>query len=132
METEIETRELDQLHKQLQQRLSTLVEEFRRALKSQEQEGYAELSAQVRDLADEAAADVLMDSRLSVILRDADELRELREALRRIDDGTYGICIDCEEPIPDTRLRARPTASRCLRCQQRFESEHHRNNPREI
>lgn len=132
MEMEIEPHEMEELRAQLQERLSLLVEEFRSELESQETEGYPELSAQVRDLADEAAADVLTDSRLFDIQRDADELRELREALGRMQEGSYGVCTDCGEPIPEMRLRAQPTAGRCLRCQERFETEYHRINPREI
>ncbi|MBO3662388.1 TraR/DksA family transcriptional regulator [Microbacterium stercoris] len=45
-----------------------------------------------------------------------DELREIDAALGRIEAGTYGICEVCGEPIPQDRLRARPTASRCVRC----------------
>ncbi len=41
---------------------------------------------------------------------------EARSALRRLDDGTYGTCERCGEPIPAERLAARPTASLCLRC----------------
>lgn len=50
----------------------------------------------------------------------ADQLRrqlaELDNALNRIENGTYGICEVCGRPIPDERLEARPTATRCLRC----------------
>ena len=42
--------------------------------------------------------------------------RPLPEA--RIAAGSYGTCVDCEEPIPHPRLAAYPTAKRCLRCQQ--------------
>lgn len=40
---------------------------------------------------------------------------EIDEALARLDDGTYGICAVCGEPIGVARLEARPTASRCIR-----------------
>jgi DnaK suppressor protein len=43
------------------------------------------------------------------------------EALRRIDAGTYGTCIDCGEDIPLIRLQARPEATRCVHCQTRHE-----------
>jgi DnaK suppressor protein len=44
--------------------------------------------------------------------------RETRAALRRVDEGTYGICQECEEPINPRRLAAVPWASLCLRCQE--------------
>lgn len=41
-------------------------------------------------------------------------LAEIDGALARIDDGTYGICIACGQPIPEERLEAVPYASLCL------------------
>ena len=46
---------------------------------------------------------------------------QLDEALRRLDEGTYGICEDCTIPISPGRLRALPFARRCLECQQQAE-----------
>jgi len=46
----------------------------------------------------------------------------VREALARVDAGTYGRCVDCGSELPDERLEARPDAARCVNCQQRAES----------
>jgi RNA polymerase-binding transcription factor DksA len=46
---------------------------------------------------------------------------EAVEALGRIGAGTYGICRDCDGRIPTARLRAKPEATRCIRCQLEFE-----------
>lgn len=132
MNKEIGAKDLDALRSQLESRLSLLVEEFRRELEAQKDASYADLSAQVRDLADEAAADVLIDSRLFDIQRDAEEVREIRAALGRMNDRSYGICVDCGEPIDIARLRAQPAAARCVTCQRRYEHEHEDINPREI
>ena len=43
-------------------------------------------------------------------------LRATAAALKRIDDGTYGLCIDCEEPIHEKRLEVDPTVLRCVEC----------------
>ena len=56
--------------------------------------------------------------------RDAAELREIRAALGRIDDGSYGVCADCGKDIPLARLKAQPAALRCISCQERFETRH--------
>lgn len=48
-------------------------------------------------------------------------LDEVDEALRRITDGTYGICVDCGQPIPDKRLEALPASARCMDCQSKSE-----------
>ncbi|MBP2703430.1 TraR/DksA C4-type zinc finger protein [Microbispora sp. RL4-1S] len=42
-------------------------------------------------------------------------------ALRRLDDGGYGRCVDCGRPVPEGRLEARPEAARCVQCQSRAE-----------
>jgi DnaK suppressor protein len=50
---------------------------------------------------------------------------QLDEALRRLDEGTYGICEDCDAPISPARLRALPFARRCVACQEQFELFEH-------
>jgi len=44
------------------------------------------------------------------------EMAEIDEAVRRWEDGTYGVCVDCGRGIPIARLRARPFATRCVSC----------------
>jgi RNA polymerase-binding protein DksA len=56
--------------------------------------------------------------------RDIDELRAIATAMARIDDGQYGLCVDCGEEIALARLRAQPAALRCVPCQQRYEGSH--------
>ena len=46
-------------------------------------------------------------------------LVELNEALARLDDGTYGICVRCGQPIGPARLEARPAAPTCINCASR-------------
>ena len=53
--------------------------------------------------------------------RETGQLREVRAALKRIADGTYGDCLDCDEPIGPKRLTAVPWATLCIRCQERAE-----------
>jgi DnaK suppressor protein len=50
--------------------------------------------------------------------RSARWLREIEEALRGLDTGEYGTCLNCEEEIEAKRLRAVPWAQLCLRCQE--------------
>jgi DnaK suppressor protein len=44
------------------------------------------------------------------------DLDELDEAVRRVDEGTYGVCERCGRPIAPARLEARPAARRCVGC----------------
>ncbi|NDP40024.1 MAG: TraR/DksA family transcriptional regulator [Rhodoferax sp.] len=52
---------------------------------------------------------------------DSEELDRLDAALRRIEDGSYGLCVDCGVGIPAARLHAAPDALRCIACQEKFE-----------
>ena len=45
------------------------------------------------------------------------QLAEALDALARIDDGSYGVCVDCGKPVPEGRLEAKPEAARCVACQ---------------
>jgi DnaK suppressor protein len=58
------------------------------------------------------------DYAISNLERNSNRLREVRTALRRIDAGTFGICVGCEENINPKRLAAVPWASSCIVCQQ--------------
>lgn len=48
-------------------------------------------------------------------------LTEIEQALERLDNGTYGKCVVCGEPIPEKRLQALPWAARCIKDQEQLE-----------
>ena len=50
-------------------------------------------------------------------------LWKIKDALRRIEEGTYGICEECGDDIPVARLKARPVTNYCLDCKTRMESQ---------
>jgi len=54
--------------------------------------------------------------------RNASLVRDLRAALNRVAQGTYGVCIDCEQSIAPKRLAAVPWTDRCLSCQSDLET----------
>ncbi len=58
---------------------------------------------------------------LAILDRSRDLQAVVDEALARLVAGRYGLCAECEEPIPVPRLRALPFAVRCLPCQERWE-----------
>lgn len=45
-----------------------------------------------------------------------DEIAQVRQALSRLDAGTYGLCAACGEPIANARLEALPAATHCISC----------------
>jgi DnaK suppressor protein len=66
-----------------------------------------------------AAASQVFEQQRDLALRDrAQQHLELVDAaLRRLDDGTFGTCLRCGQPIPTERLEALPWAAHCIACQ---------------
>jgi DnaK suppressor protein len=62
--------------------------------------------------------------------RNSNWLRDVRAALRRIDAGTFGICVGCDENINPKRLAAVPWASSCIVCQEA--ADHGQNMPQSM
>src|SRR5438445_11762799 len=50
--------------------------------------------------------------------RNAALVRQVRAAIDRVNQGEYGVCLECEEPISSKRLAAVPWAALCIRCQE--------------
>lgn len=61
------------------------------------------------------------DLHVNLALKQTDTklLRAIDEALHRVDTGTFGICMDCEEPIPEVRLKAVPWTRVCIPCKEK-------------
>lgn len=76
---------------------------------------------QVQDPGDQALASTMESLRSSLQDTHILEFNRILKALAMIDDGTYGICADCELPISEKRLKLYPDATRCLACQEAFE-----------
>lgn len=53
--------------------------------------------------------------------RESAELLAIEQALQRVADGSYGLCVQCGTAIPTARLHAQPTADRCTACQSALE-----------
>ena len=58
---------------------------------------------------------------MSLANNSRDLLLQVERALERLDDGTYGRCENCGNPIPKARLQAFPRATLCVTCKQREE-----------
>jgi len=70
---------------------------------------------------DRATARLLNDLSREAAGHHSAEMRQLRQALARFEDGTYGLCEECGQPIGASRLLARPEARLCIDCQTRAE-----------
>lgn len=78
------------------------------------------------DSVDQASADT--DRGIAVQMRNRDRtvLRQIDEALRRIESGQFGECVDCGDEIQEARLVANPSSTLCIICQSELESENQR------
>jgi len=103
--------------------------EFRKSLKNKQGELEQNTNSSRAALAIETSADELdriqhgqeRDLAIGAIDRNAKRLREVRAALSRVDSGTFGICLDCEEAISMKRLVAVPWTTSCIVCQEAAE-----------
>ena len=66
------------------------------------------------------------DLELALDARETAELAAVDAALKRIEAGVYGQCVDCGVEIPAPRLHAAPEAARCIDCQKRSEHSYGR------
>ena len=66
--------------------------------------------------ADVGAEDYEEEVTLGLLEKEDQLLREVNDALERIDQGTFGVCENCRQRIPKRRLDALPYARYCLRC----------------
>lgn len=82
----------------------------------------------VKDSVDMSLQDVNQELMLRLGERDSQTVAEIDEALLRIDEGTYGQCERCGNPIDERRLEALPTARYDAACQAAIESARGPNN----
>jgi len=73
------------------------------------------------DLLDAAIDSSIRDLAFQMASVGSTELENIDRALRRMAEGSYGVCNDCGEPIAETRMRALPFAELCVKCQAGFE-----------
>jgi RNA polymerase-binding transcription factor DksA len=88
-----------------------------------EDESLSELSSLDQHQADVGTETFNRERDLSILERVEAELADIEHALRRLDEGTYGLCEACGQPIGDERLEAMPAARFCLKDQALAERE---------
>lgn len=61
--------------------------------------------------------------------RESKLLKEVKAALKRMDEGMFGVCLRCEEDIPEKRLKAVPWAAYCISCQEAIDHQRAAGEP---
>jgi DnaK suppressor protein len=107
--------------------------ELKRILEERRREIMSEVQGKIRDVRSESAnspttgvldaaetseADIQDDIEFALIQMKAETLHKIEEALRRLEEGTFGYCFECGEEISERRLRALPFAVRCKDCEE--------------
>ena len=101
--------ELTATRDRLQNRLSTLtarVGNIERDLRKPQNPDWAERATELEN------DDVLETLDTSTL----DEVKQIQDALDRVNAGTYGVCLSCGNPVDDKRLEAVPHAATCINC----------------
>jgi len=80
-------------------------------------EASGDLSAYTVHMADMAADTYERELSMDLVSSEQEVLYQIDDALKRMDEGAYGICQQCDKPITMTRLKAVPYASLCIQCQ---------------
>ena len=100
-------------HEEIAKALNARLSELQHHLSKVDNELHKRLSADSEDraieLENQEALEVIESS-------DIREIRQIQAALKRITDGTYGICARCGKSIDPRRLKALPTATTCISC----------------
>ena len=112
------------LKTRLRDRATQLRDELQRTRAKSVDETPSNVAERARDSEDDSFATLIVDTNLTEMERDVEELRMIDSALQRINAGTYGDCADCGQTIPLARLEAEPTAERCIQCQELYEKTH--------
>jgi len=75
------------------------------------------------DETDEIQANQLIEMNHQLAVRSSAKMSQIESALKRIEEGTYGLCQDCEDPIPEKRLLSNPYFQTCVSCAEEREAE---------
>ena len=117
-----------QLTKKELKKFQELLEEKRKAVldRARQMLSVENMALDTNDLPDEmdlASSEYLQSFEFRLRGREKSLLSKLDLALKKIDDGTFGICEICEEPIGKKRLEARPETTLCIKCKEDQERE---------
>jgi DnaK suppressor protein len=111
----------EELRGLIDQRRNALIAELREDAARAREQPYSEHAGPAPDTGDESVATLFADLEQADVTRDLDEFRGLESARGRMAAGEYGTCTDCGGDIGFERLKATPSAQRCIDCQNRYE-----------
>ncbi|MDW7971658.1 MAG: TraR/DksA C4-type zinc finger protein [Thermodesulfovibrio sp.] len=117
----IEEERKNRLKKMLNKMKEQILQEDREEIKKFQTGEKKQIVETVMDDADLSAIDLSEDISLKQLSAHRDILKKIEEALRKLEEGTYGICEMCGDEIPEERLKILPFAIYCRDCQEKIE-----------
>ena len=127
MSTQTATPSSKQLTKKELKKFQELLEEKRKLVLERARQMLSEgMVLDANDLPDEmdlASSEYIQSFEFRLRGREKSLLSKLDLALKKIEDGTFGVCEICDEPIGKKRLEARPETSLCIKCKEDQERE---------
>jgi DnaK suppressor protein len=114
--TGLNPEKLNEVKERLLERKRRLWLEVKDQLKSNIGDGYQEMLSTARDEEDQAAVSLLAETHLTLLGPKRQELEAIEEALLRLENGTYGECEACGQPIEPRRLEVIPETPFCRNC----------------
>jgi DnaK suppressor protein len=108
----------NELKKMLEGRRHELQAEVQGKMRDVRTSGEVNKLTEVFDAGESSENDIQEDIELALIQLKSETLNKVDDALRRLDQGTYGNCFDCGDEIAEKRLRALPFAVRCKDCEE--------------
>jgi DnaK suppressor protein len=102
----------------LSQRLDDLLTEANKTVS-----GMTDFGDHFADLLDRASTESDTSFARRIKGRESILIRKIKDALTKLEDGTFGICEECGEKIPEKRLKARPVTTFCIKCKEQEEAD---------
>lgn len=117
------TKEAKKFEKQLIHELERLSNGIRSIEESALHESVRETTGDLYSYAETGTDNFERETALNIATGETQRLRDVSDALKRIESGSFGICEGCEEQIPKKRLEVFPAARYCIKCQSKLEKE---------
>lgn len=115
--TRLTTQQTQRLERDLLTQRNAVLNEAREELTRATERSYEAIAGEVPDFGDQATAASLADYDNAIARRHIEVIKEIDDALIRITTHRFGRCVECDSPIEYARLKAFPTARRCVTCQ---------------
>lgn len=127
MKKKLNKKELLEFKKIVLKRKEETLEEIKHisedTLKKSQKDASGDISGYTYHMADMATDTYDREFSLGLASNERKLLYELDDALKKIEDGTFGICEECKSLITKTRLKAVPYARLCVKCQEKREKK---------